>query len=61
MLNDDTFFNIATEQAIQFDNGFDSLEYYYDDKRSIKFLISNIFVLLAHFTLWHAKKKNASY
>ncbi|TQR31613.1 hypothetical protein C7Y47_13385 [Lysinibacillus sphaericus] len=57
VLNNDTFFNVVTEQAIQFDNASDSLEYYYDDKRSIKFLIGNIFILLTHFTLWLAKKR----
>lgn len=57
VLNDDTFFNVVTEQAIRPDNAFDSLEYYYDDKRSIKFLIANIFIMLTHFTLWLAKKR----
>ncbi len=57
VLNNDTFFNVVTEQAIQPDNAFSSLEYYYDDKRSIKIIIGNIFVLLTHFTLWLAKKR----
>ncbi|MEY9978861.1 hypothetical protein [Lysinibacillus sp. RC79] len=57
VLNNDTFFNVVTEQAIQSDNAFDSLEYYYDNKLSIKILIANIFLLLMHFTLWLAKKR----
>lgn len=57
VLNNDTFFNVITEQAIQFDNAFDSLEYYYDDKLSIKTLIGYIFLFLMHFTLWLAKKR----
>ncbi|MGE8000170.1 hypothetical protein ACQKOF_16080 [Lysinibacillus sp. NPDC093190] len=57
VLNNDTFFNVVTEQAIQPDNAFISLEYYYDDKRSIKIIIANIFVLLTHFILWLAKKR----
>ncbi|MGG2105096.1 hypothetical protein [Lysinibacillus pakistanensis] len=57
VLNNDTFFNVVTKQVIQFDNAFDSFEYYYDDKRSIKIIFGNIFVLLTHFTLWLAKKR----
>ncbi|MEY9973374.1 hypothetical protein ABH966_003774 [Lysinibacillus sp. RC46] len=57
VLNNDTFFNVVTKQAIQFDNAFNSFEYYYDDKRSIKIIFGNIFVLLMHFTLWLAKKR----
>ncbi|KOS64015.1 hypothetical protein [Lysinibacillus sp. FJAT-14222] len=56
-LNDDTFFNVVTEQAIQFDTSFDSLVYYYDDKRSTKIILANIFILLTKFTLWLAKKR----
>ncbi|MFF2177895.1 hypothetical protein ACFVT8_15765 [Lysinibacillus sp. NPDC058147] len=57
VLNNDTFFNVVTEQAIQPDHAFDSLEYYYDNKLSIKILIANIFLLLMHFILWLAKKR----
>ncbi len=62
ILNNDTFFNVQTELAIQPEKAFDSLKfYYYDDKRSIKIILGNIFILLTRFTLWLAKKKNASY
>ncbi|MFJ6209856.1 hypothetical protein [Lysinibacillus sp. NPDC092081] len=57
VLNNDTLFNVQTEQAIKLDNSFDSLEYYYDDKRSIKIVNGNIFLLLTHLTLLLAKKR----
>jgi len=58
ILNNDTFFNVQTELAIQPEKAFDSLKfYYYDDKRSIKIILGNIFILLTRFTLWLAKKR----
>lgn len=57
VLNNDTLFNVQTEQAIKLDNTFYSLEYYYDDKRSNKLIIGNVFILLTHFILWLAKKR----
>jgi hypothetical protein len=57
VLNNDTLFNVQTEQAIKLDIVFNSLEYYYDDKRSTKIIIGNIFVLITHFILRLAKKR----
>lgn len=57
VLNNDTLFNIQTEHAIQSENAFSSIGYYYDDKRSTKMIIVNIFILLTHLTLWLAKKR----
>ncbi|KOP69890.1 hypothetical protein AMS59_21550 [Lysinibacillus sp. FJAT-14745] len=57
VLNNDIFLNVVTEQAIQFDNAFDSLMYYFDDKQLTKFIFMYIFISLSHVTLWLAKKR----
>lgn len=57
VLNNNTFWNIETEQAVQLDGLFYSLWYYDDEKSSIKILMGNIFIFLASFLLWIAKKR----
>ena len=60
VLNNKIFFNVETKQAFLIEESFDSLRYFYDEKRSTKLIIGNSFILLMHFILWIAKK-NASY
>ncbi len=57
VLNNKIFFNVETQQAFLIEESFDSLRYFYDEKRSTKLIIGNIFILLMHFILWIAKKR----
>lgn len=61
VLNNKIFFNVETQQAFLIEESIDSLRYFYDEKRSTKLILGNIFILLMHFILWIAKKKNALY
>ncbi len=57
VLNNDILFNVETQQAFLIEESMDSLIYFYDDKRSTKLIIGNIFIFLTHFILWIAKKR----
>lgn len=57
VLNNKIFFNVETQQAFLIEESIDSLRYFYDEKRSTKLIIGNIFILLMHFILWIAKKR----
>ncbi len=57
VLNNKIFFNVETKQAFVIEESFDSLRYFYDEKRSTKLIIGNSFILLMHFILWIAKKR----
>ncbi|WP_312124355.1 hypothetical protein [Lysinibacillus boronitolerans] len=57
VLNNKIFFNVETKQAFLIEESIDSLRYFYDEKRSTKLIMGNIFILLTHFILWIAKKR----
>lgn len=57
VLNNKIFFNVETQQAFLIEESIDSLRYFYDEKRSTKLILGNIFILLMHFILWIAKKR----
>ena len=57
VLNNKIFFNVETKQAFLIEESIDSLRYFYDEKRSTKLILGNIFILLMHFILWIAKKR----
>lgn len=57
VLNNKIFFNVETQQAFLIEESIDSLRYFYDEKRSTKLILGNIFILLTHFILWIAKKR----
>ena len=56
VLNNKIFFNVETKQAFLIEESIDSLRYFYDEKRSTKLIMGNIFILLTHFILWIAKR-----
>lgn len=57
VLNNDILFNVETQQAFLIEESMDSLIYFYDDERSTKLIIGNIFIFLTRFILWVAKKR----